>query len=151
MIGRIGVKVQVSPETVMVKYDILPALKQSVIKTAETICFTVESIGQILTGALSVKNISGPVAIAGYAGKTAKAGGVAYLSFIVFISISIGVMNLLPIPVLDGGLLLYYAVEIINGGPISEKTTRIWTVVGLGLLGLLMVVAMCNDFGRFFP
>ena len=75
----------------------------------------------------------------------------AYLSFIVFISISIGIMNLLPIPVLDGGLLLYYAVEIIKGSPVSVKASRFWTAIGLGLLGLLMIVAMCNDFGRLFP
>lgn len=150
-VGRIGVKIQVSPETMTVRYGILPALKQSVVKTAETACLTVKSIGQILAGAISVKNISGPVAIADYAGKTAKAGGVAYLSFIVFISISIGIMNLLPIPVLDGGLLLYYAVEIIKGSPVSEKASRFWTAIGLGLLGLLMIVAMCNDFGRLFP
>lgn len=60
-------------------------------------------------------------------------------------------MNLLPIPVLDGGLLLYYAVESVKGSPVSEKSSKIWTAVGLGLLGLLMAIAMFNDFGRLFP
>ena len=130
---------------------ILSAFRQSIVKTAETTYLTVKSIGQMLTGVLSVKNISGPVGIADYAGKTARAGGLAYLGFIVFISISIGIMNLLPIPVLDGGLLLYYAVEIIKGSPVSERFFRAWTAVGLGILGLLMVIAMFNDFGRLFP
>ncbi|MBS7328316.1 MAG: RIP metalloprotease RseP [Oxalobacter sp.] len=150
-IGRIGVNIYAAPEMVTVRYGILSALRQSILKTAETSYLTIKSIGQIMTGALSVKNISGPVGIADYAGKTARAGGLAYLGFIVFISISIGIMNLLPIPVLDGGLLLYYAVEIIKGSPVSERFFRIWTAVGLGLIGLLMVIAMFNDFGRLFP
>ncbi len=149
-IGRIGVKMHVVPETVTVRHDIFPALGTSIIKTAETIWITIKSIGQMMTGALSIKNISGPVGIADYAGKTVRAGIIAYLRFIVFISISIGVMNLLPIPVLDGGLLLYYAVEIIKGNPVSEKATRIWTAVGVGLLGFLTIIAMFNDFGRLF-
>ncbi len=150
-IGRIGVNIYAAPEMVTVRYGILSALRQSIVKTAETSYLTVKSIGQIMAGTLSVKNISGPVGIADYAGKTVKAGGVAYLGFIVFISISIGIMNLLPIPVLDGGLLLYYAVEIVKGSPVSERFFRIWTAVGLGILGLLMVIAMFNDFGRLFP
>lgn len=150
-IGRIGVNIYATPEMVTVRYGILSALRQSIVKTAETSYLTIKSIGQIMTGALSVKNISGPVGIADYAGKTARAGGLAYLGFIVFISISIGIMNLLPIPVLDGGLLLYYAVEIVKGSPVSERFFRAWTAIGLGILGLLMVIAMFNDFGRLFP
>lgn len=150
-VGRIGVKVRVVPEMITVRYGILSALQQSIMKTCETAYLTVKSIGQMMTGTLSFKNISGPVGIAEYAGKTAQAGWRAYIGFIVFISISIGMMNLLPIPVLDGGLLLYYAVESVKGSPVSEKSSKIWTAVGLGLLGLLMAIAMFNDFGRLFP
>ena len=149
-VGKIGVRMNVAPAMVNIQYSLPTAIAESISKTFETAFLTVKSIGQMLRGDISFKNITGPVTIADYAGKTARAGGLTYLSFIVFISISIGIMNLLPIPVLDGGLLLYYAVEVIKGSSVSEKASRIGTVIGLGVLGLLMVVAMFNDIGRLF-
>ena len=111
---------------------------------------TVKMIGKMITGDVSLKNITGPIAIADYAGQTARAGLIRYLHFIVFISISIGVMNLLPIPVLDGGLLLYYAVEIVSGGSIPEKVAEIGYKIGIGILGILLLVAVFNDVVRLF-
>ncbi len=150
IIGKIGVKINVTPDLVNIRYDVVSAFKQSIEDVITMISLTVQSIGQMISGQLSIKNVTGPITIADYAGKTASEGGISYLSFIVFISISIGMMNLLPIPVLDGGLLLYYAVEIIKGSPVSERISKIGTVIGLGVLGFLMIVAMCNDFGRLF-
>ena len=150
-VGKIGVMISFSPETVTVKYGILSSFAQGVAKTWDLTVRTVQSIVAILTGQLSVRELTGPVGIASHAGKTAQAGALAYLTFIVFISIGIGIMNLMPIPVLDGGLLLYYAVEFIKGSPVSEKVSRMWTAVGLGLLGFLMVVTFCNDISRLFP
>lgn len=150
IIGKIGVKINVTPDLVNIRYDVVSAFKQSIEDVITMISLTVQSIGQMISGHLSIKNVTGPITIADYAGKTAREGGISYLSFIVFISISIGMMNLLPIPVLDGGLLLYYAVEIIKGSPVSERMSKIGTVIGLGVLGFLMIVAMCNDFGRLF-
>ncbi len=149
-VGKIGVRMDIAPEMVHTRYSVPAAFVESISKTVETAYLTVRSIGQMVIGDISIKNITGPVTIADYAGKTARAGWMTYLSFIVFISISIGIMNLLPIPVLDGGLLLYYAVEVIKGSSVSEKASRIGTAVGLGVLGLLIVVAMFNDIGRFF-
>ncbi len=150
-VGKIGVMIAFSPETVTVKYGILSSFAQGVAKTWALTVRTVQSLGAIVTGQLSVKELTGPVGIASHAGKTAQAGALVYLSFIVFISIGIGIMNLMPIPVLDGGLLLYYAVEFVKGSPVSEKVSRMWTAVGLGLLGFLMVVTFCNDISRLFP
>ena len=111
---------------------------------------TVKMIGKMVTGDVSLKNITGPIAIADYAGQTARAGLIRYLHFIVFISISIGVMNLLPIPVLDGGLLLYYAVEVVTGGSVSDRVAQIGYKIGIGILGLLLLVAVFNDVIRLF-
>ena len=103
----------------------------------------------MLTGKVSWKGISGPVTIASYAGQTASIGWLAFISFLALISISLGVLNLLPIPVLDGGHLLYYMVEILKGSPVSEAVMETGQRMGLALLGLLMVVAFYNDFNRF--
>jgi len=108
-------------------------------------------IGKMILGEVSLKNITGPLTIADYAGQSAKTGLVSYLSFLAFISISLGVMNLLPIPVLDGGHLLYYSLEVLTGRPVS---TRIWEMsqrAGLAVLLLLMVIAFYNDIVRLLP
>jgi regulator of sigma E protease len=88
------------------------------------------------------------ITLADYAGQTARSGGISFLSFVAFISISLGVMNLLPIPVLDGGLLLYYSLEVFTGRPISERFGEFAQRAGIGLLMMLMVVAVFNDVVR---
>jgi regulator of sigma E protease len=92
--------------------------------------------------------VSGPITIADYAGQSAQIGWVAYLSFLALISISLGVLNLLPVPLLDGGHLMYYLVEIIKGKPVSEKALQIGQHVGIALLCILMAFAIYNDINR---
>ncbi len=150
LVGKMDAMVSVMPEMTVLSYSIPVALVEGISKTWETSVITVKMIGKMITGDVSLKNITGPIAIADYAGQTARAGLVRYLHFIVFISISIGVMNLLPIPVLDGGLLLYYAVEVVTGGSIPEKVAEIGYRVGMGILGILLLIAVFNDVVRLF-
>ena len=105
-------------------------------------------MGRMLTGELSWKNLSGPVTIADYAGQSAKLGPSYYLRFLALISISLGVLNLLPVPVLDGGHLMYYLVEFLKGGPVSERALEIGQQIGFALLALLMAFAFYNDINR---
>jgi regulator of sigma E protease len=110
--------------------------------------FTLKMLGKMVTGEVSWKNLSGPFTIADYAGQSAKAGLGAYLAFLAVISISLGVLNLLPIPLLDGGHLLYYVVEILKGSPVSDRVMELGQRVGLTLLLFLMAFAIYNDFNR---
>jgi len=102
----------------------------------------------MVTGQVSVKNISGPVTIADYAGQTARIGLAAYIQFLALISVSIGLLNLLPIPMLDGGHLLYYAIEVFRGKPLEEKWQALGQRIGLAILAALMAIAFLNDFTR---
>ncbi len=117
-------------------------------KTWETALFSLKMLGNMLTGQVSIKSISGPVTIATYAGQSAHLGFNAFLAFLAVISISLGVLNLLPIPVLDGGHLLYYMVELVKGSPVSEQVMEIGQRIGFAVLGLLMVCALYNDINR---
>jgi regulator of sigma E protease len=109
---------------------------------------TLKMLGKMITGEASLKNITGPITIADYAGQTARIGAISFLSFIAFISISLGIMNLLPIPVLDGGHLLYYSLEVLTGRPVPERVGAIAQRAGLGILMALMGVAVFNDIVR---
>jgi regulator of sigma E protease len=147
-IGRIQVEVPMLPEMATVSDDLPTALSKAVRRTWDTSLMTVKMLGRMLIGQVSLKNITGPITIADYAGQTARIGLVSYLSFMALISISLGVMNLLPIPVLDGGHLLYYSVEILTGRPVSERFSAIAQRAGLGVLMTLMLVAAFNDIVR---
>lgn len=152
-IGRIGVAVAepapggLSMFTV-VRYGPVDGFAKAVRQTWETSVLSLQMIGRMLTGEVSWKNLSGPVTIADYAGQTAQLGFGHYLKFVALISISLGVLNLLPIPVLDGGHLLYYVIEIIKGGPIPERVMEIGQQIGLVLLAMLMAFAFYNDINR---
>jgi regulator of sigma E protease len=102
----------------------------------------------MLVGEVSLKNLSGPITIADYAGQSAQSGAAAYLLFLALISISLGVLNLLPIPLLDGGHLMYYVLEIFKGRPISDRAIEIGQHVGMALLFTLMAFALYNDIYR---
>jgi regulator of sigma E protease len=102
----------------------------------------------MITGEVSWRNLSGPVTIADYAGKTARLGVTYYLHFLALVSISLGVINLLPIPMLDGGHLMYYLAEIIRGKPVSEKVMEIGFKFGLIVVAVSMVLALYNDINR---
>ena len=147
-IGRIKVEVPLAPEMATVSDDLFTALAKGARRTWDTSVMSIKMIGKMVIGQVSLKNITGPITIADYAGQTARVGLVSYLSFLAFISISLGVMNLLPIPVLDGGHLLYYALEILTGRPVSERFGEIAQRAGLGILMALMLVAAFNDIVR---
>ena len=146
--GLIKVEVPLAPEMVVASSSPLAALAKGTQKTWDSSVLTLKMLGKMLVGQVSWKNITGPITIADYAGQTARVGAISYLSFIAFISISLGVMNLLPIPVLDGGLLLYYSVEVLTGRPVPQRFGEIAQRAGIGILLTLMAVAMFNDIVR---
>lgn len=152
-VGRIGIAVAEplpGGETMFteVRYGIFEGLSKASRQTWETSVLSLQMIGRMFTGEVSWKNLSGPVTIADYAGQSAQMGLNHYIKFLALISISLGVLNLLPIPVLDGGHLLYYVVEIIKGGPIPERVMEIGQQIGLALLVMLMAFAFYNDINR---
>lgn len=152
-IGRIGIGVQEGAEdraalTTIVRYGPLESLAKAAGQTWETSVFSLTMLGRMIVGGVSWKNLSGPVTIADYAGQSAKLGLAYYIKFLALISISLGVLNLLPIPLLDGGHLMYYIVELIKGGPVSERVMEIGQQIGLALLAMLMAFALYNDINR---
>jgi regulator of sigma E protease len=152
-IGRIGASVgdtgrARSEVMTMVRYGPVAALGKAVWETWDKSVFSLVMIGKMITGEVSWRNISGPVTIADYAGQSARLGLDYYLKFLALVSISLGVLNLLPIPILDGGHLLYYVVEIIKRGPLSERAMEIGQQIGLALLLMLMAFAFYNDINR---
>ena len=147
-IGRIKVQLMLAPEMLTVAIGPVDAVFKGIAKTWDTSILTFKMIGKILTGEVSWKNVTGPITIADYAGKTSSAGMISYFSFIALISISLGVMNLLPIPVLDGGHLLYYSLEVLTGKPVSERFSGMAQRVGVALLMSLMALAFFNDIVR---
>ena len=124
---------------------------KAVEETWDKSLFSLRMMGQMITGALSWHHISGPVTIADYAGQSAKLGLTHYLRFMALVSISLAVLNLLPVPVLDGGHLLYYVAEIVRGRPLSERCLMIGQRIGLALILMLMAFALYNDFTRLIP
>lgn len=126
----------------------LEAIPRAVSETWRMSSLTVRMLARMVTGEVSVKNVSGPIQIAQVAGYSAQIGGIAFLSFMALVSVSLGVLNLLPVPVLDGGHLLYYGVEALKGSPLSERAQEAGQRVGLTLLALLMGLAFYNDIVR---
>ncbi len=147
-VGRLNVEVHSAPEMLQRQSTLLVALGQAVQRTWSSSALTLKMIGKMLLGEVSVKNITGPLTIAEYAGQTAQSGLISYLNFLAFISISLGVMNLLPIPVLDGGHLLYYSLEVFTGRPLSARYWEVAQRAGLAVLLMLMVLAFYNDIVR---
>jgi regulator of sigma E protease len=152
-IGRIGAayrlnQAEIDKLTVDVKYPPLKAFSHAVAKTWESSVFSLRMLGSMISGAISWKGISGPVTIASYAGQSAHVGWKAFIAFLAVVSISLGVLNLLPVPVLDGGHLMYYVVEVLKGSPVSDSAMEIGQKIGFTLLGLLMACALYNDLNR---
>ena len=153
--GRIGAGISL-PEgsydelRVEIKYGWWESVPLSVAKTWDTSVLILRMLGKMVTGQASLKNISGPVTIAEYAGKSASMGWVYFVKLLAFLSVSLGVLNLLPIPVLDGGHLFYYLVEFVKGSPLSEQALIIGQKLGLVALAALMGIAFFNDFMRMF-
>jgi regulator of sigma E protease len=155
VIGKIGVG-HFIPDSVRqqhrseIKYGPLSAIGHAVIKTWEFSALTVRMLGRMIIGEASHKNISGPITIAQYAGIAASLGWLEYVRILAIISISLGVLNLMPIPMLDGGHLLYYVIESVRGGSLSDQAYAIGQQIGIVFLLLLMSLAFYNDFSRLF-
>ena len=150
--GRVGLAValpEMPPELVrQFQRGPIDSLTASVIKTGELSLFTLKSIQKMLMGLISPKNLSGPITIAKVASASAKSGLESYISFLALLSVSLGVLNLLPIPVLDGGHLLFYTAELLAGRPVPEKIQALGYQLGLFLVLGIMALALYNDFAR---
>jgi regulator of sigma E protease len=147
-IGRIGAEIIDRPPLVKVSYGPVESFGLAVGKTWDTALFSLRMLWKMITGEASLKNLSGPVTIADYAGQTARLGPAAFFSFLALVSISLGVLNLLPVPMLDGGHLLYYFIEIIKGSPPADWIVQWGQRAGVGLLFLLTALALYNDLTR---
>ena len=153
-VGYIGAGVEpVSwPESLQreIRYGPIEAVGQALARTGDMVLLTVDAIRKMLVGLISPSNLSGPITIAQISGDSARAGVEAFVGFLAYLSISLGVLNLLPIPVLDGGHLLYYFVEIVRGRPVSEQTQAIGLRIGLAMVGGLMAMALYFDLMRLW-
>ncbi|MDR1424383.1 MAG: RIP metalloprotease RseP [Azoarcus sp.] len=148
VVGYIGAGFDASALFANVRYTPGAALVRAGRFTWEMSALSLKSIGQLILGNISLKNVSGPLTIADLAGKSAQHGWAAFIGFLAFISISLGILNLLPIPVLDGGHLLYYAVEFVLRKPLSERVAETGQKIGLAFLLMLMAFALYNDINR---
>jgi regulator of sigma E protease len=154
-VGIAGIRLKVDPAyaerlAITVRYCLFDALVQGTRKTWELAAFTVRMLGRILIGEASLKNISGPITMADFAGQSVQAGTLVFVGYLALISISLGVLNLLPVPLLDGGHLLYYFAEIVKGSPVSDRAFEVGQRIGMGMLAVLMALALFNDLSRLF-
>jgi regulator of sigma E protease len=149
-IGRIGAYVGAPPEFVLVRYGPVDGLVKGAEKTWEVSLLTLHMMGRMVVGEASLKNLSGPLTIADYAGKSASLGLTQYLVFLALISVSLGVLNLLPLPVLDGGHLMYYLWEAVTGKSVSDAWMERLQRGGVAVLLVMMSIALFNDVTRLF-
>ncbi len=149
MVGKLGIGPFISEASrVLYRYDVFAAMGHGWDKCWSNAGLTLKMLGKIISGEISVKNLSGPLNIAVYAGHSANAGLARFLDFLAIVSISLGILNLLPVPVLDGGHLMFYLVEAIKGSPVSEQVEMIGQQIGIAALVLLMSLALYNDLVR---
>ncbi|MCL2297601.1 MAG: RIP metalloprotease RseP [Proteobacteria bacterium] len=154
-VTRIGVTIMSDPEEigryrVTVRHGALDALAMGALRTWDLTVLSFKMIGRMIVGSASLKNLSGPLTIADYAGQSIQAGFQQFMTYLALISIGLGVLNLLPVPLLDGGHLLYYLAEIIRGRPLPERAFEIGQRIGLALIVTLIALALLNDFSRLF-
>lgn len=147
-VGRIGAYVGAPPDMVTVRFGLLDGLWNGVVRTWQMSTLTLQMMGKMVIGEASLKNLSGPLTIADYAGKSASLGLTQYLIFLAIISISLGVLNLLPLPVLDGGHLMYYLWEGITGKAVPDAWMERLQRGGVAVLMMMMSIAFFNDISR---
>jgi regulator of sigma E protease len=147
-VGRIGAELATQVPSIDVRYGPIESVQLGARRTWDLAVYSVRMFGRMITGEASLKNLSGPVTIADYAGKSARLGPSAFLSFLALVSISLGVLNLLPIPVLDGGHLLYYLVEAATGKAVSDRWQLVFQRAGLACIVALSAIALFNDLAR---
>ena len=152
LVGFVGLSPQLVPlpdeYRILLQYGPLQALWQGAQKTWSLITLTFDMIGKLVAGIVSLDNLSGPISIAKGAGSSADYGLVYFLSFLALISVNLGIINLFPLPVLDGGHLVYFLIEAVTGKPVSEKIQEVGFRIGAAILMLLMGIALFNDFAR---
>jgi len=154
VIGRLGVTLAEGPRSwppglvEIHRLGPIDAASSGVAKTWEMSSLTVQMLWRIVTGQVSAKNISGPISIAEFAGISAYLGPTAFLAFLAIISVSLGVLNLMPVPLLDGGQVVYQLVEAVKGTPLSDRAQLLGQQVGIALLVVLMSLAFYNDISR---
>ena len=147
-VGRLGLYPGQPPEMVTVRYGLVDGVVQAVSQTWQMSVLTVKMLGKMLIGQASLKNLSGPLTIADYAGQSVRLGLAYYLGFLAVVSVSLGVLNLLPLPVLDGGHLMYYLFEGVTGRPISELWLERLQRGGVAIMLMMMSLALYNDVAR---
>ncbi|WP_417346080.1 sigma E protease regulator RseP [Ferrimonas sp.] len=152
LVGKVGISPTMEPwpkeYQVDLSYGLLSAVGPSLDRTWQLVELTLKTIGKLFTGDLAVSNLSGPISIAQGAGSTAGFGLVYFLGFLALISVNLGIINLLPLPVLDGGHLLYFAVELVTGKPVPERIQDVGYRIGSALVLMLMIIAIVNDVAR---
>lgn len=151
--GRVGLGPEPEPDWLAANTEtrrdgLLEALAGAAVRTWDTSVFSLRMLGGMLTGDVSPTNLSGPVAIADFAGQSARLGWVSFIGFLALMSISLGVLNLLPVPVLDGGHIMYHLAELATGRPLPEAVLEVGQRIGVAALATLMMVAFYNDIQR---
>ena len=149
--GFLGISKKIDESSfILVSYGLFDSLQKAITSTTDYTLLTFKMIGRLITGDANVKNLSGPLSIAQFSGKSLEMGFSYFLYLLAILSVSLGVLNLLPIPMLDGGHLVYYTYEIIFGNELPLKFQMAAQFVGIALLGLIMIIAFYNDFVRIF-
>jgi regulator of sigma E protease len=147
-VGRVEVYPGQPPQLVMVRYGLVDGLTRAVTRTWEMSALTLKMLGKMVIGEASLKNLSGPLTIADYAGQSVQLGLAYYLGFLAVVSVSLGVLNLLPLPMLDGGHLMYYLFEGVTGRPVSDLWLERLQRGGVAIMLMMMSLALYNDVAR---